>query len=347
MNAKQYVVLIVKIVIFFILFHFIVWNLITKRFFPEDNNSNVGDLGRLSYSINSLSNKVNRVNLSDRHIKFKVDVKAEIVTLGDSFSNGGAGGLNRYYQDYISTYSKKTVMNIPLLPQGFIETVLILNQNGVFDSLGTKVIILESIERQVLRRYSKEINWNIKKSKEYIHNNIFKYTKNNIPNPSFINNLNFNSVAYNILYNFDDNAFISKVYKASLEKDFFTCTSSQKLLFLDDDLSNLTSYDKESISLVNDNLNKLQKILQEKKIKLYFMPVVDKYNLYSKYIVGNIYENNDFFEILRSLPKNYNFIDTKSLLRELTDKTQKDIFYCDDSHWSYKSSEYIFEKVRF
>ena len=77
------------------------------------------------------------------------------------------------------------------------------------------------------------------------------------------------------------------------------------------------------------------------------MPVVDKYNLYSKYIVSNIYPQSIFFEELRKLPKEYNLIDTKAILAQEIEKSKKDIFYVDDTHWNYKASEVIFNIVNF
>ena len=152
---------------------------------------------------------------------------------------------------------------------------------------------------------------------------------------------------YNLLYDYDDNAFYSKVYKMQLSKELFTSIEPDILLFINKDLSNLSSYNKDNIALINNNLNRLQKVLQKKNIKLYFMPVVDKYNLYSKYILNNKYKENVFFELFRPLQKDYILIDTKSILRELTDKGVKDVYYSDDTHWGFKASEEIFTQIKF
>ena len=349
MKAKTYIFTSVFLMIIFVLYHFIVWNFFTKQFLVLNDQTIIGDLGRMSYSLNSLTKRKGSISLTKRHIDFSLDSKgAEIITIGDSFSNGGAGGLNPYYQDYIATNYNKTVMNIQPLSQGYIETVLILSNNGMLDELGVKVIILESVEREVLRKYSKTINWNIYKDKEYIYKNLS--TKNygsNMPRLFFINNLNYNSLLYNLLYKYSDNAIFSKVYKTLLSKELFTTINSDTLLFLNDDLSNLSSYDISNIALINNNLNRLQKELKKKNIKLYFMPVVDKYNLYSKYIINNKYKENIFFELVRTLQKDYILIDTKSILRELTDKGIKDVFYSDETHWGFKASEEIFKQVKF
>jgi hypothetical protein len=71
------------------------------------------------------------------------------------------------------------------------------------------------------------------------------------------------------------------------------------------------------------------------------MPAVDKYNLYRPYITSNKYKESIFFEELSMLDKKYTFINTKEILSDLLGKGIKDIFYADDTHWSYKASEAI------
>lgn len=77
------------------------------------------------------------------------------------------------------------------------------------------------------------------------------------------------------------------------------------------------------------------------------MPCVDKYNLYSNYIINNPYPRSIFFEELRKLPKRYHLIDTKAILTEEVRKGEKDVFYADDTHWSWKASKKVFETIKF
>lgn len=77
------------------------------------------------------------------------------------------------------------------------------------------------------------------------------------------------------------------------------------------------------------------------------MPAVDKYNLYSKFIINNPYQNSVFFEKLRVLDKKYILIDTKAILLKELKKGTKDLYYPDDTHWSFKAPEIIFRKFKF
>lgn len=355
------------------IFHIYSWNTYTKYVFPK--NYLVGDIGRMSYQLDNLQPRNIEVSLSVEKEKLLDNKKEkfEIVTIGDSFSNGGGSGLNNYYQYYISDINKKNVLNVKNVvgPDSYLETIITLINEGVLEKWGTKYIIFETVEREAINRLSKEIDFNFKanltqetlnlmdcfidkdveiskNSEGFVVNNvktsIFDIEKHTI---NIFNNLNVNAIFYNIFYNFNDRAFSSSAYKVKLDQEFFSVKSSDTLLFYKNDLKGLGKATKENVELLNDNLNKLSNLLLERGIKFYFMPVVDKYNLYSKYIVNNSYPKSQFFELLRELPKEYEFIDTKKILREELEKGVKDLYYSDDTHWSYKASEAIFKEVEF
>jgi hypothetical protein len=132
-----------------------------------------------------------------------------------------------------------------------------------------------------------------------------------------------------------------------LRESLFSVKNDRKLLFYDHDIAKIANSNDRTISSLNGNLNTLAEILKSKNMQLYFMPVVDKYDLYADYIVDNRYPKSIFFEKLRTLPKKYTLIDTKKILAQEVSKGEKDIFYADDTHWSWKASKKIFEEVRF
>lgn len=79
------------------------------------------------------------------------------------------------------------------------------------------------------------------------------------------------------------------------------------------------------------------------------MPAVDKYNLYRDNMLNKEkYPKSDFFEYLEGLKKDYIFIDTKKIfIDELNSKNIIDLYYSDDTHWSYKARELIVDKIEF
>jgi len=347
MKEKKYIYVLLLIVALFTIFNFVVWNVTTAKFFPEKNSIYVGDLGRISYLENSLTLRENIINLSNKHISYEDNIsQVDVLTIGDSFSNGGPKGLNPYYQDYIATEQNLSVVNIQPSAQGFIETVLLLQKSGILDKINPKIILIESVERSSISRLSKNINWDISMSKGKMSFLYKKYNHSTPPKPSFINRLNYNALLYPLLYKYDDNAILSQVYIAYLNKSLFSCIDKNKLLFYYEDLKNLSQSNNKSMALLNANLNHLQEILKSKHIQLYFMPSVDKYNLYSKFINNNPYQKSNFFELLRPLKKEYNFIDTKMILEKMLDGNVSDLYYSDDTHWSYKASQEIFNQVK-
>ncbi|WP_373073735.1 hypothetical protein [Sulfurimonas sp.] len=372
-SFHKFVKLFLLIFIIAIASHLYSWNTYTKYVFPKEYI--IGDLGRLSYQIDSLQPRFEQVSLSvekDKFINHK-NKKFEVVTIGDSFSDGGGMGLNTFYQYYISDFNKKNVLNLKniLSSDNYIETIVSLLNKGYFEKWGTKYIVLETVERKAIERLSRQINLDAKNSfllkninkidcfidtnktveksnNEYKLNNkdtsVLGYDKFTI---NIFNNLNINALLYNIFYNIDDRAFIASTYKVKLNQELFTVNDSKVLLFYKKDLKALGKSTKENVELLNNNLNLLTKLLSKNGIKLYFMPVVDKSNLYRQYVSKPKYKESTFFENLRPLNKEYLYIDTKDILLSELNNGVKDIFYPDDSHWSYKASETVFKRVKF
>ena len=82
--------------VLFVSFHMIIWQF-TKRVYPE--NFIVGDLARMSYKFGLITPKINADTLTKKHINFKdfnYSDQVDVITIGDSFSNGMGGGENRY-----------------------------------------------------------------------------------------------------------------------------------------------------------------------------------------------------------------------------------------------------------
>jgi len=365
---KNYSNAFLLIIILFLSFHFLTWTFITKQVRQNDKMIYKGDLTRKIYKIDSVFPRPSffnpkKSNLDKHHISFEDwnGEKADIITIGDSFSNGDTQGLNAFYQDYIATYNNLDVLNIPRVFKtkglfidafNYIEAIQILNNMGYLDKIKPKYILIESVERYSINRFSKKLNFDLKDEQFF---NSLKLLENihleeSIDNSffSFLNLNNFKAIRNQILLNFTDEKLISHVYVEKLKNDFFTAKDTDSLLFLREDVDNISLITKEKIKILNDNFNKLSEVLNQKGIKLYFMPVVDKYDLYSKYLInGGSYPKSYFFEYLRELPKKYEVIDTKKILSEALENGEKDIFYSDDTHWSYKASEMIFKKVKF
>ena len=364
--------------LFILFFHPIMYYFYVSKVFPKDN-SVVGDLARMTYSVDLIDKRSTDIDLQKKHIKYNeyLGNNVDFITIGDSFSEGASSGKNPYYQDYIASIYNVSVLNIKLFEnnKNYIETIYSLLNSGQLEKLGVKYILIESVQRRSLERFAiNDMNINISNIDNFknqilnnqkndnliqshsneqfeinwidVFNSIFSKSNNN--DVSVINNLNLNAFIYNAKFKIKGHGKMAPhVYRELLNKDFFFSVVSRDLLFYDEDLKYLKYESEENIKLLNNNFNLLAKALGEKNIKLIFMPAVDKYNLYSPYIISNTYQKSIFFEYLDSLPKDYIFINTKKILSEQLEKGEKDIFYADDTHWSHKASEVIIKDESF
>lgn len=331
------------IFIIFLGFNFLIWNFIVK------DSLKGGDLSRMSYNSSFVTKKIVDNISTSKFINFNNyhGEEIDLLTIGDSFSNS----LDIPYQKFIGEKNNIKVLNISKLEntENYLETIYLLLNTGFLEEKKVKYILIESVQRQVIKRFLKKIDISINTEKDIsnlIKNSKVIYSKKSNSDISFINNLNFNAFLYSVLYRFDDNAFFSKVYINTLNKNMFSnLLMNNILLFYRDDIKNLYMEESNNIIKINNQLNKLSLTLEMKNIQLIFMPAVNKLNLYYEYLEEKKYPKSYFFEEFRVLKKNYQFIDTKKILKEEIKNGTLDIFYLDDTHWSYKASEAIINKI--
>ena len=334
------------LLIFFVSFHAVIWIGFTSKIFDRDDGLYIGDLGRISYQLDSLHPRKLEYTLKKRHLhrenwNFE---QVDILTVGDSFSNADTGGLNPYYQDYLATFYDKKVLNLQRSSDksNSMELLISLYNSGWLQRYKPKYIVLQSGGRYMLDTYAKPMDWNTT-----LHQNDndiladFKTTNSHIPELSFINTANYRFLLYSLEYKFLKKGY-KQIPKLKLNQPFFSPKNySSRLLVVDKDIKNHTNQDDKRVHLLNENLNRLSKLLKTLDIKLFFMATADKYDLYYDFIVDNPYPKNYLFDLLREAPKEYYFVDTKAILLEALKKGEQDIFYADDTHWSYKASEIV------
>lgn len=331
-----------------ILANFWVWKAYTQDLLTDYARG--GDLSRVGYIAGSGYAEKKAYRLPRKHYEnFNVGNAAiDLITTGDSFSNS-SGKEDQYYQDWIASLQELNVLNVQSLSgKNDIETINILLNSGYLDLVRPKFILLERIERDIVQSYSKSIDFNERMNLQDILQfyGTVSY-QNNPPKIGFLNPGNLKFILYRFLYRYKDNAFFSNVHVRKLDRTLFEVPNADRLIFCAEDVSHIAFSDPDSIRKVNDNLNRLGEKLKARGIKLYFLPIVDKYNLYYDYIVGNPYPKSVFFEEIRKLDKRYVLIDTKEILSNEVKKGEKDIYYADDTHWSEKAPKKIFESVSF
>jgi len=355
MNAKKFVLYFFYTIVGFVLFNLIVWNLYTKKILIREDGMISGDLTRMGYIPELVQLRKNSIDLPKVHFEPENyhNEKIDLITIGDSFSNGMGFGYNRFYQDYMASKLNWNILNINQHPQtrNFMETVVLLANSGFFEKTNTKYVLIESSVRKIVGRHIGHIDYTKELSLKKIEDDYHMGDKNSgvkleeLPPVSFINNGNFKYLAYRFLYKFSERAVISKTHKVELSKPLFSVGNGKELLYYHNSIDSMMKNNTQNnLILVNENLNRLADFLQkEHGVTLIFMPAVTKYDLYSSYIVNNQHPSDPFFPIFKNLNKRYLYIDTKEVLLDELQKGEKDIFYCDDTHWTYKASAAISE----
>lgn len=317
-----------------------------------------GDLLRLGYIYDNseynrselFKNENDRIknfqNISG--INLKTNHYFDVLSIGDSFSEIGNIG----YQNYFVEKSNKKLLHYDrFLHNNPIETLHSLTNGNFFNHIKVKFIILQCVERYATARTSTKINkgkLNIDSINNLIINKkikVLETTKQEdkqTKKEDFFSSTLIRFPLYNLLYNVDDNAFFSTVYKVRLNQKMFS-NNKNELLFVDEDIIAINS--KENINKLNDEINNLCEKLSKKGIQLIFIPSPDKFEIYYNYIQNkNKYPKPVFFNIFNSLPKKYISIETDKLLKSAINK-EKDIYYYDDTHWSPKAAKIVAEEL--
>jgi len=354
LSLRRYLSILVGALSIFVLYHAAVWFSLTSKLLDVPAPYQVGDLARIGYQLSSVHLRTNQDTLAHKHIEFSQwkGQSVDIVTIGDSFSNGGAGGENRYYQDHIASKYKCTVLNInpSLFGENYLEAVTALLISGLLEEINPKAVLIESVGRYTMGRFAKPIRWDQNVTRDALYNDLKngkwgdgKPKKEDI---SFISTANYKLPLYNLYYQFSPNAFdYSNAYRLPLTQPMFNVKAASTLLAFEHDITSLGVITPESVALMNDNFNRLADLLAAKNIKLVYMIAVDKYDLYHDYIARNTFGKNPLFDLLRPMEKRYGFIDTKMILQKEVQKGVKDIYYADDTHWSNIASKVVFDNT--
>jgi len=302
---KKFTLFIFISIIVYTFFHLTVWNFYSKKIFGLNNKEAVGDLARLSYRTDILHKRKLLYTLPKSHIykkNFK-DQQLDLITIGDSFSYGGGFGKDPFYQDFLASQYNINILNIGTKNLSeYIEAAINLHNNGFFKKHPTKYLLLESV----------------------VHLNLVNYK------------VMLAKIEHTIL----KKSSTKGICKFQTTKPLFTPNRSSLLIYFPE-IETIPLYTQKTIALINKNMNRLASLLKEDEVKLIFMPVVDKYDLYYPYLKENNYQKNPFFDLMRKEKKEYLFVDTKKILSSLLAKNKKDIFYIDDTHRSDKASRAI------
>jgi hypothetical protein len=327
-----------------ILSPFFILGLISSHYYSEKN----GDLFRIGFFVKNESyldsihfEYPDSKYFSSSNIKSTDSIhQFDLLLIGDSFTDQAIYG----YKDYLSANDSIRVLYYDGLRDinNPIEKFYALYNSGFFNSIKVRNVILESVEREIVYRgtkINKLIRAQEKNTQIAIQPQLIR--KSAFPPPQIVK-----LPLYNLLYQFDNNAFFSQVYQVPLTQKLFSEERGNNLLFLDSDLTSIqTNNNVGLIKKLNAELNLIHHLLDSRGITLIVLPAPDKFDLYYDYIQNSEeYERPQFFELMKQMKKNYKYIETKHILSSQLDKV-RDVYLFNDTHWSPIGASIIAEEI--
>ena len=357
MSTKRFTYILTAVLALFVTANVVFWyGYSCHAFYDVDGH---GDMKRQAGLVMPES-KTKPLKFPKEHTEFKAYLENpnphDVITIGDSFSNGAGGN---YYQDYLCSQYGWSVLNIPARPfTNALQIFYVLYENGYLDEIQPKVIILESLSSNMEKRFGKypvdkpqlnrigfeQAQWPSKAQQE-ISNTI---SKNKLI-PGIMVQANFD-VLKNMYHQHrkkDTYHMSKKVGKLELDGKYFSTEGYEnELLF---PLDSMGSYsDEHMLADMNHNFNDVAAICKEKNITLVFMPVEDKRITYTPFIVNPPadWKDNHNLDILAVMEKEYIYINTKELFQQALKKDKTvDLFWADDLHCSWKAQKLMGDEL--
>ncbi len=267
----------------------------------------------------------------------------DVLTIGDSFTNGRDGGS---YPDYLVNEYGLKVLNARI----GITGIYTINKLGWLDKISPKVVILESVEREV-QGYLGTKHIKPESTAKQEKALLTPKTATLEPDTTKFMPAIFVQAVYEHFYNriyhsLHPEQLNSDVCITELDRPFFSNPGYENtLLHLSWDFWYLDS--AINAEMVNQNLNTAARFLKAKGIKLVFFAAADKYDLYYPYITDKkSHPENPLFHKLREVPgKEYIYIDTMTLLRQALERGEQDIYWLGDTHWSHKGIKIVCDEI--
>ena len=129
-----------------------------------------------------------------------------------------------------------------------------------------------------------------------------------------------------------------------LKEKMFTCRGAEDdLYFYREDLF---SIEDEIYAGSLQKLDSLLIITQEKKIRFLFLVPADKYDLYKDFAVKDKYQAEGQLSHFEQYTDNPRFLNCKELLYPLLQQGDKDIYRCNDTHWSPLAAKYVAIEIK-
>lgn len=293
-----------------------------------------GDLGRVGnrYFEKGYHAKLSPV-IEEKYVKdIPVDSLPDsiyILCVGDSFSNKLLS-VQRW-NEYAGEKLNQQIVNIP--PSNLSPANIILSYLSLCpDDRLPEIIIMETIEREAIPILS-SLDFNNPEnldSIKYMPEDVF-----GIPPYSYRNAIEY--------YQRKLGMNLHLVYSDLKEPVFSAKGDESKLICYYQDT---THFSNKQVQMAYDKLEQLHNLAERRGVQLFYLICPNKSNVYWPYINENdkrmYYNVLDRTSTFDTIPYVYSPL---KMLRGIVSQGEKDVFYCDDTHWPPKTAKIVGEEM--
>lgn len=270
--------------------------------------------------------------------------KFKILVVGDSFSGQGNYG----YKNFLAKRNDLLWLDYSISDNP-IQTLTAIANSDFFDNYNIEYVILESVERSIIKRIEEDYNPKMELTTQEI---ILRSKQQNTGNSDkeqykFFSNATVTFPIESQKFYYKKNYLSNHlVWNIELNTSDLFSNKSDKLLCYVSEIRDLEENNsKESATKLNVILNDLNNKLNQKNVKLIVLVATDKYDFYYDYIKDKqLFTRPRFFENFNKLDKNYIYIDSKSILNKYLEN-YKDLYYYGDTHWSPISAKIVAKTI--
>jgi len=261
-----------------------------------------------------------------------------IISIGDSFSQQGIRGYMNYMAHSLSGHIFGNVTRDNwFVPESFF--IEICESSTPLPP----IVIIESVERSFIDRLC-SIKFNIQANEVNKKNTTAENEKMSNPKNFF----NWAQEYYKKHLGIDN-----PVGHFPLTTKMFTCSKHEKDLYFinskgygDEYIdSDLAMCDSSSIKRAQCKLDTLFDYANAHGVELYYLVATDKYDAYQEYIEVEHPKKNTLDSFSDHFKDNKHYINSKELILPAIQAGEKDMYYCDDTHWSTKSAKLVGEEL--
>ena len=336
MGAKKYVMAFAVSLYMFMAGNVVLWHTVTRNHFMGRDLERMG-----SFEIHEAEER--DTVFTGQHTEFTEYIKSglkesfDIITIGDSFTNGGGGN---YYQDYLAGEYGLKILNFAQ-KGNCLEDLYILIASGLIDEISPRCVILESVERLVQSRLGNEIISPAPAARDDVIRRALAKTQGTQSSegylPPVMMKANMSFLRNKLYHILRPERLSSAVYITELDREMFTNKGQENILLYYHEDMNFTSRPLNP-GIFARNLSNAARILRDKGITLIFFAAPDKYDLYYPYISDKSGRpaSNFFTAMMSARHEGCTVMDSLKILRNALERGEKDVYWLDDTHWSYK-----------